>query len=103
MNHIPVEFMTELYEAFLNIPDKETAENFLNDLCTAKELEQMAQRVRAAKLLLEGKTYQQVIQETDISSATLSRVSRCIQYGEGGYASVLKTPSAGDENRAEKA
>ena len=50
----------------------------------------MAQRVRAAKLLLEGKTYAQVITETDISSATLSRVSRCIQYGEGGYASVLK-------------
>ena len=43
----------------------------------------MAQRIRAAKLLLEGKTYNQVIEETDISSATLSRVSRCVQYGRG--------------------
>ena len=103
MNHISEEMMKELYEAFVAVDNVADSERFLNDLCTAKELEQMAQRVRAAKLLLEGKTYQQVIQETDISSATLSRVSRCIQYGEGGYASVLKTPSAGDENRAEKA
>ena len=49
----------------------------------AKELEQMAQRVKAAKLLKEGKTYNQVMQECEISSATLSRVSRCVQYGQG--------------------
>ena len=52
-------------------------------------LEQMAQRVKAAKLLIEGKTYNQVIEETDISSATLSRVSRCVQYGTG-YSKFLK-------------
>lgn len=90
MGHIPEQMMNELYLAFVAIDNAADAEKFLNDLCTAKELEQMAQRVRAAKLLLEGKTYAQVITETDISSATLSRVSRCIQYGEGGYASVLK-------------
>ena len=90
MGHIPGQMMNELYSAFVAIDNASDAEKFLNDLCTAKELEQMAQRVRAAKLLLEGKTYAQVITETDISSATLSRVSRCIQYGEGGYASVLK-------------
>ena len=54
-----------------------------DDLCTAKEIEKMAERVEAAKLLLEGKTYNQVIAETGISSATLSRVSRCMQYGKG--------------------
>lgn len=43
----------------------------------------MAQRVKAAKLLIDGKTYHQVIEQTDISSATLSRVSRCVQYGQG--------------------
>ena len=48
-----------------------------------KELEQMAQRVKAAKLLKEGKTYNQVMSECEISSATLSRVSRCVQYGQG--------------------
>ena len=49
----------------------------------------MAERVEAAKLLMEGKTYNQVIAETDISSATLSRVSRCVQYGKG-YSKFLK-------------
>lgn len=55
----------------------------LSDLCTDREIEKMAERIRAAKLLIEGKTYNQVIEETDISSATLSRVSRCVQYGDG--------------------
>ena len=59
-----------------------------NDMCTFKEVEQMAQRVKAAKLLIEGKTYNQVIEQTDISSATLSRVSRCVQYGNG-YSKLL--------------
>ena len=49
----------------------------------------MAQRLEAAKLLLEGCTYEQVIEKTKISSTTLSRVSRCIRYGDGGYKSVL--------------
>ena len=61
----------------------------LEDLCTRKELKNMAERLSAAKLLMEGKTYNQVIAETDISSATLSRISRCVQYGEG-YTKVLK-------------
>lgn len=59
------------------------------DLCTTKELEQMAQRVKAAKLLIEGKTYNQVMEQCEISSATLSRVSRCVQYGKG-YKKFIK-------------
>jgi len=61
---------------------------FLDDLCTAKELENMAERCFAAKLLLEGKTYSQVMESVEISSATLSRVSRCVQYGTG-YKTLL--------------
>ena len=57
----------------------------------------MAQRLRAAKLLLDGKTYNQVIDETDISSATLSRVSRCVQYGNG-YRKFLKQEGSENEN-----
>ena len=49
----------------------------------------MAQRLEAAQLLLEGRTYEQVIQETNISSTTLSRVSRCIRYGNNGYKNIL--------------
>ena len=83
------EMILNLFKALVKIENEEECEKFLRDLCTQKELEQMAQRVKAAELLLEGKTYAQVIKETDISSATLSRVSRCIQYGDGGYRLVL--------------
>ena len=63
--------------------------NLLDDLCTRKEMENMAERIFAAKLLIEGNTYSQVMSQADISSATLSRVSRCVQYGKG-YSKVLK-------------
>ncbi len=59
------------------------------DLCTRREIENMAERLYAAKLLMEGKTYSQVIAQTDISSATLSRVSQCVQYGKG-YSKFIK-------------
>lgn len=73
----------ELYKLFAKIDSPEDFKILLDDLCTFKELEQMAGRVAAAKLFIEGKTYTQVIKETNISSATLSRVSRCVQHGEG--------------------
>ncbi len=81
--------MNELYKALVSIENTKDCEEFLDDLCTKKEVEQMAQRLKAAKLLKEGKTYTEIINETDISSATLSRVSRCIQYGKG-YNKILK-------------
>ena len=73
----------ELYDAILKLKTKEDCEVFLNDLCTIKELDSMTQRIKSAKLLLDGETYEQIISKTDISSATLSRVSRCVKYGEG--------------------
>ena len=73
----------ELYRALVKMESEADCASLLEDLCTRKEVEQMAQRFRAARLLMEGKTYTQVIEQTNISSATLSRVSRCVQYGEG--------------------
>lgn len=78
-----VGMIDELFDLLLSLETKEDCKLLFADLCTDKEIEQMAQRVRAAKLLKEGKTYAKVIEETDISSATLSRVSRSLQYGEG--------------------
>lgn len=78
-----------LYRLILKLDDMEDCRALFDDLCTKKEIEKMAERVHAAKLLLEGKTYNQVISQTDISSATLSRVSQCVQYGSG-YAKLLK-------------
>ena len=79
----------ELYEAILKLKTKEDCKDFFEDLCTYKEIDSMAQRIKSAKLLLEGETYEKIIEKTDISSATLSRVSKCVKYGSG-YAKVLK-------------
>jgi len=78
-----------LYELIASVTDPADCKALFQDLCTAKEIENMAERVFAARLLLEGKTYNQIMEQADISSATLSRVSRCVQYGEG-YSKLLK-------------
>lgn len=80
----------DLYDLIASLKSREDCRELFSDMCTNKEIEQMAQRIYAARLLIEGKTYNQVIEETDISSATLSRVSRCVQYGEG-YRKSLST------------
>lgn len=74
-----------LYDLFIKLKTREDCKALLDDLCTYKEVEQMAQRAYAAKLFLEGKTYNEIIAETDISSTTLSRISRSISHGSGGY------------------
>lgn len=79
----------ELFELIASLETAEDCKILFEDLCTVKELEQMSQRIEAAKLLLEGKTYRQVTECCDISSATLSRVSRCVRYGKG-YNKFLK-------------
>lgn len=77
-----------LFREILKLESIEECRLFFDDLCTIKELEAMSQRVVAARMLLDGKTYNEIIEQTDISSATLSRVSKCVQYGEG-YRSIL--------------
>lgn len=79
----------DLYELIASLNTAEDCALLFSDMCTFKEIEQMAQRIQAAKLLINGKTYNQVMEKCDISSATLSRVSRCVQYGEG-YNKFLK-------------
>lgn len=81
--------MKDLYRLIADTTDPEQIEALFDDLCTRKEIANMAERVFAAKLLLEGNTYNQVMAQANISSATLSRVSRCVQYGKG-YSQLLK-------------
>ena len=83
------EHIDHLCRLIVSIRDEDVCRALLEDLCTAKELENMAERCWAAKLLMEGCTYNQVMERADISSATLSRVSRCVQYGKG-YSALLK-------------
>ena len=79
----------QLCHLLASIQDESDIAALFEDLCTRKELENMAERLYAAQLLMEGNTYNQVMARPDISSATLSRVSRCVQYGSG-YARLLK-------------
>ena len=88
MEHVN-EKLDALYELILQLDNKEDCKALFEDMCTRKEVEKMAERIFAAKLLLEGKTYNQVMEQSDISSATLSRVSQCVQYGKG-YSKLLK-------------
>ncbi len=84
------EYMADvLYETLTNCKSKKDFAELLCDLCTYQEVEQMAQRAAAAKMLIAGKTYAEIIAETDISSATLSRVSRSLRHGSGGYEKFL--------------
>ena len=78
-----------LFRLIASIDNADDCRALFEDLCTVKEVENMAERLHAAKLLMEGNTYAQVMQQSDISSATLSRVSRCVQYGSG-YSKLLK-------------
>ena len=78
-----------LFDVIVKLGSVKDCQLLFNDLCTDKEIEQMAQRIKAAKLLMDGNTYNKVIEQTDISSATLCRVSRCVQYGKG-YRNFVK-------------
>lgn len=81
---------SELFDEILKLETLEECDKFFSDLCTINELDAMLQRIKAAKMLLQDKTFQEVIKETQISSATLARVSKCIKYGDGGYKQILE-------------
>ena len=83
------EHIRQLFEIIMRLDNIDDCQALFDDLCTIKEIENLAERCFAAKLLLEGNTYSQVMAQADISSATLSRVSRCVQYGKG-YSKLLK-------------
>ena len=83
-----------LFDAILSLRTREECYNFFEDLCTVKEISDMAQRLEAAKMLLDGSTYDQIVKAVEISTATISRINRCIQYGSGGYRATLKRCAA---------
>ena len=84
------ETIDALFDAILSLETREECYQFFEDLCTVKEVSDMAQRLKAAKLLLNGHTYDQIVKEVEISTATISRINRCIQYGTGGYREVIE-------------
>ncbi|MEG2000899.1 MAG: YerC/YecD family TrpR-related protein [Evtepia sp.] len=78
-----------LYESVLKLETLEDCRNFFRDLCTITELRAMEQRIEVAMYLHEGMIYNDILERTGASSATISRVNRCLQYGAGGYQRVL--------------
>ena len=80
-----------LFEVILELETVEDCYRFFEDVCTIKELNDMAQRLDAAFLLDEGANYQTVSQEVGISTATISRVSKCLKYGDGYRRAIDKT------------
>lgn len=79
-----------LFEAILTLQSVDECYLFFEDVCTIKELQSMAQRMQVAKQLNANKNYLQVYEDTGVSSATISRVNKCLQYGAGGYKIALE-------------
>ena len=96
------ETVDALFDAILSLESREECYAFFEDLCTVKEISDMAQRLEAAKMLLDGSTYDQIVKAVEISTATISRINRCIQYGVGGYRDVIEKLSAQKDTEPEK-
>ena len=79
-----------LFEAILTLETIEECYKFFEDICTVKEMLDMAQRLDVAVLLDQGVSYQTIAQQVNVSTATISRVSRCLNYGSGGYKMALQ-------------
>lgn len=84
----------DMYRAILQLKTEEECMKFFDDLCTVTELQAMEQRYQVALLLEQGLIYNDILEQTGASSATISRVNRSLQYGEGGYAIVFERMSA---------
>lgn len=80
----------ELYKAILQLKNEEECYDFFQDLCTVSELRAMEQRFEVATLLHEGMIYNDILERTGASSATISRVNRSLSYGAGGYERVFE-------------
>ncbi len=89
MKYEKKERIKALYEAILEIETVEECINFFDDLCTVSEIQSMEQRYQVALLLDEGHIYNDILDKTGASSATISRVNRSLQHGSSGYSTII--------------
>lgn len=87
-----------LFRAVLSLSTPEECYRFFEDLCTIREIQSLAQRMEVARMLDQGNSYQKTISSTGASSATISRVKRCLDYGADGYRIVLDRINTGEGN-----
>uniref|UniRef100_A0A7C3MJZ8 DNA-binding transcriptional regulator n=1 Tax=Dictyoglomus thermophilum TaxID=14 RepID=A0A7C3MJZ8_DICTH len=78
-----------LVKAILSLKNEEEVLRFLEDICTINEIQELSQRLKVAKMLYEGKSYEEIEKETGASSATISRVKKFLYYGADGYKTIL--------------
>lgn len=83
------ELVDKLFEAILLLENVDECYNFFEDICTVSEIKALAQRLEVAKMLKEKKTYTEICEKTGASTATISRVNRCLNYGADGYKMIL--------------
>ena len=83
------ESMDRLFDTILNLKTREDCYDYFEDLCTIKELQDMAQRLDVAVLLEQGYSYQKITENVETSTATIGRVSKCLNYGTGGYKKAI--------------
>lgn len=93
-NNLRDKHMDQLFQAILNLEDLDQCYALFSDLCTVNELLAMKQRFWVARLLKEGYIYSDIVEITGASTATISRVNRCLQYGDGGYGLALQVTKA---------
>lgn len=89
MDYIKKEYKDNFYKAILSLQTEEECEAFFDDIATIKELHDLASRFEVARLLNEGKVFNEIIKTTGVSSATIGRVNKCLQHGPGGYRTAL--------------
>ncbi len=89
MKNIYNELTDKFFQSIMNLESKEECARFFEDICTIKEIQDMSQRLEVAFLLNEGKSYQEVLAKTGVSTATISRVNKCLNYGSGGYKEAI--------------
>lgn len=82
--------LDQLFKAILSLEDIEECYQFFDDLCTINEIQSLSQRLQVAKMLKDGNTYHKIETETGASTATISRVKRCLNYGNDAYAMALE-------------
>ena len=89
MEKLDPKMADQFYSAILSLETKDECRAFFEDICTIKEMQDLMQRLQVASMLSKRMNYLEISKETSVSSATISRVNRCLNYGDGGYNTVL--------------
>lgn len=90
MHKFENETVDRLFDAILNLKDKDECYSFFEDICTIQELNSFAQRLEVAELICQGKSYIEINKLTGASTATICRVGKCVNYGTGGYKTAIE-------------